>query len=338
MIEILKNLKNKITGIGSLPFIDLKESIEFIKNNFKDIPFLPQLPRLNFKEEMNIQVIEKMPGIELKERKINFSYSEEEILNVYQKITENDVEYFKISREYGIGMYELLNTKIEGMFLKGQLAGPVTFLSAVKDEEGKPLIFNEMLEDIFIKILGMKGLWIAKQIEERGKIPVIFYDEPVMASFGSAFFPIDKNRVKNILMELIKFLRDRDKNILLGIHCCGNTDWSIFLDLDIDILSFDAFNYLDKFFIYWEDIEKFLNSGKIIAWGIIPSTDEIEYINLEQIKDKLNIIYTNFKDKGYDFEKIKKQFLFTPSCGMSWIKEKNAYKIVEFLNFVGIYR
>ncbi|MCM8811383.1 MAG: hypothetical protein NC917_07060, partial [Candidatus Omnitrophica bacterium] len=77
---------------------------------------LPQLPKLNFREDMNIQVIEKMPGIRLEERKIIFSYSEQDILDTYQKIEENDIEYFKISKDYGLGIHELLNIEINGVF------------------------------------------------------------------------------------------------------------------------------------------------------------------------------------------------------------------------------
>lgn len=334
MIEYLKKLKRKITGIGSLPFVDLKESIEFVKSNFKDIPFFPQLPKLNYREDMNIQVIENMPGIKLKERKIIFSYEENEFLNAYQKLEENDFEYFKISKEFGTGIYELLNTEIESMFLKGQIAGPITFLSTAKSESGKSLIFEEIFEEIFIKILGMKGLWMSKKIEEKGKIPIIFYDEPVMASFGSAYFPIDKERIKNIYEELIKFLRERDRKILLGIHCCGNTDWNIFLNLEIDILSFDAFNYLDKFLLYREDIERFLLKGKMIAWGIIPSTDEIENVSFEKIKEVLNSIFKYFEKSGHKKEEVENYSIFTPSCGMSYTKEKNVYKIVEYLSLL----
>ncbi len=339
MIEILKNLRTKITGIGSLPFSDLNESIEFVRKNFKDLPFLPQLPKLNFREDMNIQVIEKMPGIRLEERKIIFSYSEQDILDTYQKIEENDIEYFKISKDYGLGIHELLNIEINGVFLKGQISGPITFLSTVKDTEGKPLIFNEIFEDIFIKILGMKGLWMAKKIKEKGKIPIIFYDEPVMSSFGSAFFPVDKNRIINIFRDLIKFLRERNNKILIGVHCCGNTDWNIFLNLDIDILSFDSFNFSENFFAYWEDIKNFLQNGKLIAWGIVPSTDEIENVNFEQVKEKLYSIYKYFEEKGNRIEEIKEQFIFTPSCGMGYVKEKNVYKIVNYLSsIVEIYK
>ncbi|MCS7180052.1 MAG: hypothetical protein N2589_03400 [bacterium] len=337
IIEHLKNITEKITGIGSLPFVDLEENVKFVKENFKDIPFLPQLPKLNFKENMNIQVIENMPCIKLEEKKLIFSYSEEEILNAYQKIEENDIEYFKISEEYGIGIYSLLNTEIESSFLKGQVSGPITFLSTVKDKEGKSLIFNEIYEDVFIKILGMKGLWIAYKIEERGKIPIIFYDEPIMGNFGSAFFPIEKNRIENIYKILLDFIRKRNSDVLIGIHCCGNTDWNILLNLDIDILSFDAFEYLEKFFLYWEGIEKFLQKERIVAWGIIPSTNEIENIEFEVIREKLNYMFHNFENKGYNKTQIKQFSLITPSCGLAYINVDTAYKITKYLKFVSQY-
>ncbi|HOK56820.1 MAG TPA: hypothetical protein PKV21_04605 [bacterium] len=332
MIDELKKVEKKITGIGSLPFLDLKECIDFIKKYFKDIPFLPQLPKLNFKEDMNIQVVENMPGIRIENRKILFEYNEKEILNVYQKIEENEVDYFKISNEYGEGIYEFLKTDIESNFLKGQLVGPLTFLSTAKFKDGKPLIFEEVFEDIFVKIIGMKGIYLSRKIKGKSKIPIIFFDEPVMSSYGSAFFPVEKDRIVNILKNLVNFFRERDKSCLIGFHCCGNTDWSIFFNLDIDILSFDAFGFLENFLIYWEEIEKFIKKERFIAWGIIPSTDEIENVDFEAIKDKFNFILKYFEKRGVEKKILLSHSIFTPSCGLGYTKEKNSYKNIDYLN------
>jgi len=45
-----------------------------------------------------------------------------------------------------------------------------------------------------------------------------------------------------------------------GLHCCGNTNWSVLLDTTIDILSFDAYNYASSLSTH---------SGKVKSFGEI---------------------------------------------------------------------
>ena len=59
----MNNLTLKATAIGSLPHKNAKEAISLIFNEFKEIPFLPQLAGINKKEDMTIQYIQKIPGI-----------------------------------------------------------------------------------------------------------------------------------------------------------------------------------------------------------------------------------------------------------------------------------
>ena len=91
-----------------------------------------------------------------------------------------------------------------------------------------------------------------------------------MAGYGSAFTPIQRHEVVALIKEVVDYVRDRSEAIV-GIHCCGNTDWSMIIEAGPDIVSFDAFSYLDYFFLYPGEIRRFIEGGGTIAWGIVPT-------------------------------------------------------------------
>ena len=45
---------------------------------------------------------------------------------------------------------------------------------------------------------------------------------------------------------------------LKGVHCCGNTDWSILLKTKMDILNFDAYAYAQSVALYPDEIKKLI--------------------------------------------------------------------------------
>ncbi|MBI5124339.1 MAG: hypothetical protein HZA72_02860, partial [Candidatus Omnitrophica bacterium] len=55
------------TGIGSLPFKDPEKACRVVFENFKSIPFWPQLPKRSYKEHMYCQFSEGMPGVVIDE-------------------------------------------------------------------------------------------------------------------------------------------------------------------------------------------------------------------------------------------------------------------------------
>ena len=59
-----------------------------------------------------------------------------------------------------------------------------------------------------------------------------------MTSFGSAFVSISREKVIRMLNEVFSGISG-----LKGVHCCGNTDWSVLLATGLNILNFDAYNY-----------------------------------------------------------------------------------------------
>jgi arginine utilization protein RocB len=99
---------------------------------------------------------------------------------------------------------------------------------------------------------------------------------------------------------------------LKGIHCCGNTDWSVLLSTHLDILSFDAYGYLETLSLYPKDLKAFLERGGILAWGIVPTSEEV-------LKEEAESLVKRFKEgvevlskKGMDRTLLERAIL-TPS-------------------------
>ena len=136
---------------------------------------------------------------------------------------------------------------------------------------GKPILHDQELAEAMTKGLAIKALWQVKNLEKSGRRPVIFIDEPYLSGYGSAFSSIQRHEVVDMLRIVIDYLRE-NSDVLTGIHCCGNTDWSMILEAGPDIINFDAFEYMDHFLLYEDDIVKFIEGGGAIAWGIVPTS------------------------------------------------------------------
>ena len=65
------------------------------------------------------------------------------------------------------------------------------------------------MRDAILKGLAMKGVWQAKEIEKTGKVPIIFFDEPYLSDFGSAFVPLERTKVIEMLNEVIHILKQK---------------------------------------------------------------------------------------------------------------------------------
>jgi len=159
----------------------------------------------------------------------------------------------------------------------------------------------------------------------------MFIDEPYLGSFGSAYTPINKEDVIALLSEFSQGLKAND--VLLGVHCCGNTDWSIFTEAeDIDIISFDAFDYQDKFVLYADDIKGFLKRAGIICWGIVPAQGFTGEENVELLIRKIRQGIGSLVKKGIDEELIKEKLLISPACGLGTFAPQKAEKVFRLLS------
>jgi hypothetical protein len=138
---------------------------------------------------------------------------------------------------------------------------------------------------------------------------IISFDEPSLSSFGSAFSGLNREEVIVSLNECLDAV-----NGLAGVHCCGNTDWSLLLSTNLDILSFDAYGYLETLALYPKELSKFLERGGLLAWGIVPTSGAIEKEDSKSLVERFRIGVNTLSEKGIDATLLQRAII-TPSCG-----------------------
>ena len=46
-------IRSRVTGIGSVPFLDVEHACDLILQHCPDIPYIPQLPRIDAREKVH---------------------------------------------------------------------------------------------------------------------------------------------------------------------------------------------------------------------------------------------------------------------------------------------
>ena len=320
------------TIIGSMPHTDPSEACSQVTRYLKDIPAWPQLPNRSFLENMYVQYSQGFPGIVVKEGSIYIDRSQEldkPLEQLYAAYLENDVDKYPISAEYAAGLHSFLAlTNLSPLAVKGQVTGPVTWGLTVTDDNRRAIIYDDVLGDAAAKLLRLKASWQEKALSQISKNTIIFIDEPYMQAYGSSsFITLSKEKIISLLEEVFGGIRG-----LKGVHCCGNTDWSVLLETSTDIVSFDAYNYAQSLSLYPAEVKKFLAKEGTIAWGIVPNQEEsLAKETVASLKDRLEEAMAPFTRKGIRFKQLIEQGLLTPSCTLTPLSKEAAGQALELL-------
>ena len=320
------------TIIGSMPHTDPSAACSDIIHYLKDIPAWPQLPKRAFSENMCVQFSQGFPGAVVEESKIYIDRSQDldkPLEELYAAYLENNADKYPISPDYAAGLHSFLALKnLSPLAVKGQITGPVTWGLTVTDENKRAIIYDDVLGDAVAKLLKLKASWQEKKLSQMAKNTIIFVDEPYMAAFGSVGVLLSKERIISLLEEVFGGI-----SRLKGVHCCGNTDWSVLLSTSADVISFDTYNYAQSLSLYPAEVKKFLERGGTIAWGVIPNDEQsLAKESAASLNDRLEEAIAPFTRKGIRFKQLIAQGLLTPSCGLgAMATEEAASRVLELL-------
>jgi len=313
-----------------MPHIDPREACSLVARFLPEIPAWPQLPRRSFLENMYAQFSEGFPGVVIEGDRIHVDRAkdlEKPLEQLYTSYLENQVEKYTISPDYAAGLHSFLETEASPLAVKGQVTGPVSWGLSVTDQERRPVLYDDTLADAMAKHLNLKAAWQETKLKNISTNTIIFVDEPSMALLGSAFVSISQEQVVGLLEEVFSGISG-----LKGVHCCGNTDWSVLLSTSLDILNFDAYNYGYTLALYPDEVKAFLERGGVIAWGIVPNDEQaLKGETAKSLLDRLEEEIAGLDKKGIPFHQVLRQCLLTPSCGLAPLSEEAAAWALELL-------
>ncbi|MFC1798901.1 hypothetical protein ACFLZL_03750 [Thermodesulfobacteriota bacterium] len=332
------------TLIGSLPLNNHNEAVRLVFEYTPDIPIWAQLPVFPA-EGMVQQFLPGMPGLTTENEKVFIHTAAEtfddSLLGFYEDfmaVTDGEKPLsdsrFALQPDTAGGFFALTDylekTSVPTTAVKGQVTGPFTFCTGISDQNGRAIFYDPQLRDVGVKLLAQKARWQVQQLSRYGGPPIIFFDEPGLAGFGSSeFISVSPEDIKACFEEVFGAVHSAGG--LAGVHVCANTDWSMVLDSSADIVNFDAYAYFDRFLLYAERIQNFIASGKILALGIVPTLnrEDIEKENVDSLENVLAEKIDTIAALGIDRQKILSQTLITPSCGAGSLSIALMKKVLE---------
>lgn len=327
------------TGIGSVPFDDVEATIDLIAKKCPIIPHWPQMVRLAVREDMTLQAVDGLPCLEMDEQEhtifVNLDGKEEMLTAFYERVMAGDYDFFAVPDEAGSALKPFLERAVIDKtfgpdFIKAQIIGPVSFGQSIRTPDDKTILDDPELADTVINGLGCKGAWLARQIRSIGRTPIVFFDEPSLTGFGSAFSSLNREAVIQMLNDVAALARSEGE-VLVGTHICGNTDWGMITETNIDIINLDAFNNAEHIQLYPKEVKSFLERGGYIAWGIVPTLNFTGEETVEQMAGILINAWKALSNHGIDRELIYSRAIISPACGTGTISPEQADAVYNLL-------
>jgi len=326
----------RTTAMGILPHTDVDEAIRLAMT--MDIPFWPQLPKVSFYEDMYVQVTENFPGIRIDEENKKILFNTEkffEELNDFALIME-DEETYHLSPKYSAVYRHWLEQDLSSYYaIRGQSIGPISFGLKITDENKKPIIYNDAVKDFLYDFMARKTNYQYRELIGQNPNAFMWVDEPGLEFIFGSFTGYSSERARVDFQRFLDGLEGPK-----GVHLCGNPDWSFLLkEVKLDILSFDAFSTGRVFTRYVDEIKSFLEQGKILAWGIVPTLiEEQASESVETMVNKLEEFWDFLSSHGIAKKLILSQAWLAPSrcCLVNADGAGTVEKAYEFLREVSV--
>ena len=317
------------TAMGIMPHQDIERALEVALS--LDIPFWPQLPKVSYFEDMNVQALENFPGVRIDpdHQKIYFDRSRfyEELPSYFEKA--EDPQTFRLTKEFSLVYRQFLERDLSHYpAIRGQMISPISLGLKIVDENQKPIIYHDEVREVLFDFIQKKVNQQYYELREKNPNAFVWVDDPGLALIFSALSGYNEVQAKGDLNRFLEGLEG-----LRGVHLCAKPDWDFLLRSKMDILSFDSFN-CGVVIVHYPSLKDFVERGGIISWGIVPTyTELLEQETIPSLMERLETFWEDLFRQGVDQAKLLHQSLLAPAtCNLlNPDKERTVEKAFEVL-------
>jgi len=312
------------SGIGSLPHTQLELALQ--QALLVDIPAAPQLPRRDAAEYMVPQALEGLHGL----RADGEGNAELDVSDWRRGAATLDARLDRaLEHDDGVQrflpsaaawqalrpfLWEVEQRKLP--FAKVQIAGPFTLRWVLRTTRGEPLAAiheGKGVERQIFRLVLARSLALVRKLRETGTKPVIFLDEPGLYAFDRR----DPQHLVSVQELRVVVLALRREGAVVGVHCCGNTEWAPLLGLGWDVVSIDARLSLESVLAAGAQFERFEAAGGVLSLGIVPTDvsapSDVDAV-LREARARLS-------------PSMLSRCLLTPACGLAMRTVPDAERI-----------
>lgn len=324
-------------AIGSVPFTSPGEAISLMAETL-DIPAHPQLVRVTPWEDMLLSATSGFPAIRVDGAggiTVALEGREEAMASFYERYFAGELDFLALDSKSSLGFEEFAKKAAEDSgfgksFLKSQVVGPLTFGQSVKVEGANALSDDPGLLELCALAMGGKAALAASRIRALGRKPIVFLDEPGLTGYGSAFSTLSQETVVATLTSSIEAARAGGP-VLVGCHVCGNTDWGLLTKVGLDVINFDAFEFMETICLYPKEMRGFLEAGGMLAFGVVPTRDFDDSVKAGNLAAIVREGWRSLSAKGVDLALLKERTLITSACGLGSLSPEKAAGILKII-------
>lgn len=335
------NLGGSTTMIGSLPHHNIDAALAYAFQ--VDIPFLPQIPMRNPWEFMIAQALEGLPGLTVeKDGAVTLNLDvwvgrarafNDRLLNAFSAMAARTdaFESFEPTAATSSSWQPFLWELVERghKTAKIQIAGPLTAQWALRLSDGSNVLKHNDLATQIYRLVLARALAMTRRLQQSGIQPILYLDEPGLYGVTTT----DPHHL--LALQELKFLASalRKEGVVVGLHCCSNTDWNAVLGLNLDVLSIDTHLSLEHLLAQASaGLERFLNEGGRLSLGVVPTTHDGGRPSAEAFfADLLESFAKHWGAKQELVRKTIREAFYTPACGLALHSTTDAEAVLAAL-------